>query len=138
MAAMCETQFLSLCPSLLQVGGWGQLYPLLRAGDRQIDSCVHHPESGSLGPRPTSPPHCTLSHGACPLPPGTRHLQALTGPLRADDLCSRDNLRLTFEAGASWRLFLSHSLAGQLDTAVRQTVLPGEQPHSGRFLKGEQ
>lgn len=52
-------------------------------------------------------------------------------------VCSGDTLRLTSESGASWRLFPSRSLAGQLDTAVRQVVLPGDQPRSGQFLQME-
>lgn len=72
--------------------------------------------------------------------PSAAWSQALTGPLRADDLYSGDNLRLTFEARASWRRFLSHTLrwlspSGQLDTAARQVVLPGEQPPPGPFLQ---
>lgn len=88
-----------------------------------------------LQPLPHGPP---FQRGG----PSAAWSQAFPGPLRADDLYPGDNLRLTFEARASWRHFLSCTLrclspSGQLDTAVRQVVLPGEQSHPGLFLQKE-
>ena len=45
-----------LCLSLQQVGCWGQLYPLLHAGDGQTDGAAHRPESGRSGPAPALAP----------------------------------------------------------------------------------
>ena len=47
---------MSLCPSLQQVGGRSQLYPLLHAGDGQTDGSARHPESGRSGPAPALAP----------------------------------------------------------------------------------
>lgn len=116
--------------------GWWSGPAVSFAGMQVTAGRARGPKSGSSVPMAPPPQLC--------LPDGVQaaaRSQPLTGPLRADDLYSGDNLRLTFEARASWRRFLSHTLRrlsplGQLNTAMRQVVLPGGQPHPARSFRG--
>lgn len=94
--------FLSV--SIPPTGWWSE--PAVSFDSTQMTKrCAYSLESGSPKPRAPPPPLavCQGVHSVA-------WKQALTGPLRVDDLYSGDNLRLTFEARASWRLFLSHTL----------------------------
>ena len=104
---------ISVCPSNRLVVGASCILCCMQVMDRQT-ALLTVPRADARVRRPPSP----LPWG---LPPVT-----CKGPLCP--LCSRDTLRLTSESGASGRLFLSRSLARQLDTALRQVVLPGDQP----------
>ena len=102
-----------VCPSNRLVVGASCILCCMQVMDRQT-ALLTVPRADARVRPPPSP----LPWG---LPPVT-----CKGPLCP--LCSRDTLRLTSESGASGRLFLSRSLARQLDTALRQVVLPGDQP----------
>ena len=104
---------ISVCPSHRLVVGASCILCCTQVMDRRT-ALLTVPRVDAQAQPPPSP----LPWG---LPPAT-----CKGPVCP--LCSGDTLRLTSESGASGRLFLSRSLAGQLDTAVRQLVLPGDQP----------
>ena len=113
LTACDRVTHVSVCPSNRLVVGASCILCCMQAMDRRtalptvprVDAQVRPPPS----PLPWGLPPATCKGPLCPL-------------------CSGDTLRLTSESGASGRLFLSRSLARQLDTALRQVVLPGDQP----------